>query len=591
MQPLSEIQIMRSLFSLIVLIYLGLVSGCATVGLDATRQLLVQIDDIATGPLATRPAIIELDGKPAVLYANKANHLTFQYGDRIGKMKPVEGASYFQLHVQDQDLHAFYWSHAGEKNLYAASSSNRGETFSPVSVINDSHGVLPPFSVVQGNGGQLGVVYRDERLPNYQTYFNRSTDYGRSWPKPDLRLDPPPPEQRSSDVQESTIVESGAIWFSAWPDNVYSDGLRKYRIVSRFTEDAGVTWTEPKVLYTADHQISSMQVKSQGADIIIAADGLNQGIFALTSSDQGRSWNNAGIVVGSEGGNNSGVALAVDAGRGHIVWVQEENAKKPRIMYAGLDLAKSKWFRMAERMDRKKYDNTRSVSPEILVTKMGVVMASWLDYSDIRPNIYLSASGDGGENWSKPQAMLKQGEASVGWPNLIRWRDTAAVGYEIYPTDQIREGKFMAKELSYDHKERNFVGLARPSQLSDVERKSILEQRVKQLWDARVAGDYEKAYDIFDFAYKSAYPKKFYVNNVGVISYLTYKTDDLSIVGNEANVKMKIKYEVTPTTLPISGTKLTVPPVETETPTKWVWVGNDWYMVYQPSFDPPMLDY
>jgi hypothetical protein len=582
---------MHSLYKVIGLIYLGFLTGCASVGLDPSVQLLAQIDDVATGPLATRPVVIELEGKLASLYANKANQLTFQYGSQRRAIDPSEGANFFQLRVQDQHLHALWWSHAGAKNLYITSSTNRGETFSPVSIINDSTGVLPPFSVTTGSAGQLGVTYHDERLAKFQAYFNRSTDYGRTWPKPDFRLDPPPPEQRSSDVHEPKSVESGPIWFSAWTDNVYVNGQQAYRIVSRLTEDAGLTWTEPKVLYSADHQISSLQVKSQGDNIVIAADDLNRGVFALSSTDQGRNWKSAGIVAGSDGVSNSGVALDVNAGRAHLVWMLDRKGEKTHVMRAGLDTAQATWFGPAERMDEKVWDNTRSLSPEILVTKLGVVMAAWVDYSDIRPNIYLSASGDQGATWSKPKPMLTQGEASAGWPNLIQWGDSAAVAYEIYPTDRIREGKFIVRELSYDHKAKNFTGLARPVELSDAARKSRLEQRVKNLWDARVAGDYETAYDMFDFAYKAAYPKRFYVSSVGVITYLNHKTEDLSIAGNEAHVKMKIKYEVTPTTLPTTGTKLTIPPVEIETPTMWVWVGNDWYMVFKPSYDPAMLEY
>lgn len=584
----------RSLYLVIALIYLGLVTGCSTLGVEPARQILLQVDNITTGPAASRPAVMEFDGKPALLYVNKDDRLLFQYGTRIQMLDetaPVKGGNFFQLHTQDKHLHALWWSHSKEKNIYVASSTDSGETFSPVSIVNDAHGVLPPFSVTRGGAGELGVTYHDERLPKYQAFFNRSTDYGRTWANPDQRLDLPPSEQKSSDVHEPMSVESGAIWFSAWTDNVQIKGQQTYRIVSRLTEDAGVTWTEPKVLYSADHQISALQVRSQGNNIAIAADDLTHGVFALSSTDQGRNWKSAGIAAGSEGVSNSGIALAVDAGRAYLVWMLDRKGEKTHVMRAGVDLAQATWLGAAQRMDTKEYDNTRSLSPEILVDARGVVTAAWVDYRDIRTNIYLSASSDKGLTWSKPQPMLKPGETAAGWPNLIKWKDSAAVAYELYPTDRVREGKFIVRELAYDDKAKIFLGMPRPSQLSDDERKSKLEQRVKQLWDARVAADYDAAYDFFDFAYKAAYPKKYYVNSVGVITYLTYKTEELSLVGNEASVKMKIKYEVTPTSIPSTTHKLTIPPVETDLPTKWVWVGNDWYMVYSPSFDPPLLEY
>jgi hypothetical protein len=114
---------------------------------------------------------------------------------------------------------------------------------------------------------------------------------------------------------------------------------------------------------------------------------------------------------------------------------------------------------------------------------------------------------------------------------------------------------------------------------------------VDALWRARIAGEYDKAYDIFDFSYKAVTPKNHYLNNIGVITYLEYSQGATAINGNEATVDMKFKYEVKSTMVPQTGKPIVVEPTETEAPNKWVWVGSDWYLVYSPSFDPPMLKY
>ncbi len=135
------------------------------------------------------------------------------------------------------------------------------------------------------------------------------------------------------------------------------------------------------------------------------------------------------------------------------------------------------------------------------------------------------------------------------------------------------------------------AGLPGPAQISEAERKARLEQRIKALWESRVAGNYEPSYDMFDFAYKATTPKKYYLDSVGVITYLSFSVNDISIAGNEASVKMKVKYEIKPTLEPSTGKKITIPPVDADVPNTWVWVGNDWYLVYAPSIEPPMLKY
>jgi hypothetical protein len=575
---------------------LALLGGCAVIRPESSTMLLAQVDDIATGASQTRPAVIEYDGKPAMLYSTKDGRVAFQIGekrqllDETARVK--HGGSFFQLHRHAQNLDALWWSHEDGKNLYFTSSTDGGERFTPVGMVNDEHGILTPYSLTWGPQGIVGITYLDERQPNYQVYFNRSTDYGRTWARPDQRLDSPPDEGQASYVHEPQSVATGTAWVSAWTDIVHGTMKPIYCIISRRSEDAGLNWTPPEVLYSSDRQISSLVVRAQGNSIVIAADEYERGIFALTSQDEGRNWRAAGLLAGSSHASNSGIDMALAAGRAHLVWMQDRKDEKTRIMRASLDIAQSKWLDAVQRLDLKAHENTRSLSPVVLATTQGPLIAAWVDYRDIRPNIYLSASYDQGQAWSAPQALLEPGKLSAGWPRLIPWRDQAAIAYEIYPTDRVMDGKFVVRLLPAGNGAKGLPGLPGQSQISEDERKARLEQRVKSLWETRVAGNYEPTYDMFDFAYKAAIPKKNYLDTVGVITFLSFSVDDISIKGNEASVKMKIKYEVKPTMLPIAGGKtITVAPVEVDATNTWVWVDNDWYMVFAPSYEPPQLKY
>ena len=581
---------MASLASVVMLF------GCAGGGSSAKSNLvLAQIDDIATGASQTRPAVLEVDGKPLVLYSNKSGRVVLQNGDQRQLMEETarvkHGGSYFQLNKQGQNLQALWWSHQDGKNIYLASSTDSGQNFASVSMVNDENGVLPPFSLVHADDGVLGAIYHDERFPNYQAYFNRSTDYGRTWARPDQRLDTPPVGGRSSNAHEPQLVQSGKVWLSAWTDTVQIDGKAGYQIVSRRSEDTGKSWTNAEILYTSSHQISSLIVRVQDGQIVLAADELNRGIFALTSSDEGRNWTGPGTLAGTDGVNNSGIDMVVSEGRVHLVWMRDRTEEKTRVMRGSFDLIQNKWLGAAQRLDPKEFEITRSISPVILASSKGQVVAAWTDYRDIRSNIYISTSSDRGQSWESARPLLKPGEVAAGWPKLIPWQGEVAIAYETYPADVAVSGKFHIRHLPAAQSGKGLLGLADSVQIAETARRARLDERVKLLWESRLASNYEPAYDLFDFAYKAATPKKNYLENVGVITYLTYLVDTVAVEGNVATVNMKLKYEVKPTMTPFSSKPITVPVVDVETPTKWVWVANDWYLVYTPSFEPPVLKY
>ncbi len=570
--------------------------GCAASGPEANVAPLVQIPDMQTGAYGTLPSLADFNGELAVLYSTKEGRVALQVGNQPKQLvdataRVQKGGSFFKLWPSEKTLYAGWWSHQNGKNIYLTSSSDGGKTFAPVSMVNDDNDVLPPFTLTRGPQGVLGMTYQDERAPRYQAYFNRSTDNGLSWPRPDQRLDSPPAGGRSSDVHEPQTVESGVSWISAWTDNIQVDGKMEYRIISRRTDDAGITWSQPKVLYSSDHHISSLVIRASDDSLVLAADELNKGIFAFTSTDNGRSWQGTGVLPATSGLSNSGIAMVMAERRAHLIWMEQRSEEKLRISAASLDIEKHAWEGGVKRLDTKPQENTKSLSPVILATAQGALVSAWVDYRDIRPNIYLATSYDKGATWSAPQALLKPGEVSAGWPQLTRVNGKTVIAYELYPTERTADGTFNTRILPVDNGAKAMSNISSYSIPSEAEKAVRLTQRINALWSYRVAGNYGPAYDMFDFSYKAATPKKMYVDNAGTILYLAYAADEIKITGNVADVNMKIRYEVKPMILPATGKPISVPPVDVDSPTKWVWVGDDWYLVYTPSFDPPMLNY
>lgn len=562
-------------------------------------RVLLRVDSLATGSQPSRPAVLrQADGTPALVYATpNQQRIRFQRGTapaiELDTTARVQGGNRFQL-VPGREpgrLYTFWWSHQDGKSVYFTHSDDNGQSFGPVAEVNDDHGVLPPFSLLQGPGNVLGMTYEDERVKKYAAYFNRSADAGRSWARPDQRLDAPPAEGGSSDVHDPYAVELGPDWFVAWTESAREpDGLR-YRIVARRSSDAGLHWSEPQVLYRSKHQISAFALAADGERVVLAADDHSEGVVALLSTDRGQTWRVTPPAPGSQAQTNSGTRVAIGGGRAHLVWsVDRTGGLKPAVYTASLDLAEARWIGEARRLDLKAVEQSLSSEPEIVALPSGVLVASWTDYRDIRPNIYLAASFDAGVNWTPPQPVLAPGRLAAGRARPLAWGEALVLAYEEYPNDLPMQGRFVLRELPLDLRAARFGDFGHPPPPSEEARRARLEARVQALWSARVAGDYEPTYDMFDFAFKAARPKSNYLESVGVITYHGFQTEGVDIQGNEAKVKMKIKYEMKPTMLP-TGREVKVLPVEVEVTNTWVWVGDDWYLKFEPAVGEPLLKY
>lgn len=562
---------------------------------SASGPLLAELDDVTTGSLQTLPAVVIHNEQVAILHATKAGRVALQQGkerklvDETARVK--QGGSYFQLkHLPEDTLQALWWSHSNGKNGYFTTSSDGGRSFSAVAMVNSENQILQPITLAQGKAKEVGVAYHDERAPNYQVYFNRSTDGGRTWAVQDQRLDTPPQNGRSSFVSEPQMVQSDDAWVVAWVDTVAAqDGA--FRIMARRSTDAGLSWSAPRTIFSAPRHISALTVRAQGQHVVVVADALEDGMVALVSNDQGAQWSAPIPLAGTEKATNSGVDAAIHSNQMHIVWMQDVKDTKTRILTATLNLTTSQWVGAAKRLDTKAVENTRSQTPVVTTTRDGVAVAAWVDFRDIRSNIYLSASFDRGNSWSQPQPLRRPGMLAMGWPQLIATTEGVAIAYETYPTDRANEGRFVVQAVPLGDQSKALMALARPEDLTESQRRSRLEQRVKSLWEARIQGDYATAYEYFDFAYKAVTPKKHYVDNSGVITYHTASIDTVAIKGNEAAVNMKVRYEMKPVMIPGTPKPVSVPPIDVETPNTWVWVGDDWYLMFQPSYDPPVLKY
>ena len=140
----------RLLLTVVSMLSIATVVGCASAPSDGNSLVLAQIDDIATGTFQTRPVVKEVNGQPVILYSTKGDRVVLRTGAQLLQLDETarvkQGGGYFQLNKQGQNLQALWWSHQDGKNIYQTASTDVGKNFAHVRMVIDEHDLLPPFS-------------------------------------------------------------------------------------------------------------------------------------------------------------------------------------------------------------------------------------------------------------------------------------------------------------------------------------------------------------------------------------------------------------------------------------------------------------
>jgi len=547
-----------------------------------------------TGHFGDVPAFAEINGQMAVLFINQQDRVEFLFNGTslfLDEDMGIKGGSHPQLHHQGNRVYAMWWTHEEQKNLYFKVSENGGKSFSKVQEVSQKHQLLPPFSLVMGKDKTLGIAYHDERMPTFQVYFSRSTDDGKTWEHPDTRIDRTPEGKISSFAFDPKMIKTEQAWVVAWLDKIWLDDKTwAYRALTARSLDEGKTWSEPQEIHRNTAALAGLDLSADGANVAMVFEASNKGVQALISADNGQQWSDIGAAPQSGGDEfrNEQLHIVVHEGMAHAIWTASTKAP-PRVMVGTISFNEKKWRNDPIRLDDKKHDLTTAFDPNIKITNEGALVASWIDKRDIRPGIYLSTSFDQGQTWTKPQSVSAPGAENLNSPRLWTMPSGLWLSYTQYLDDNPATQVNIIQKMQLEPG-KGITNLAKPSaEMSDSVREELLRERVNAFWGHRIAGQWDNTWDYFDFAFKAATPRQSYVQNLGIITYYKANIEKVVMLDNFATVEMKVEYEVKP--FPLFGKTVSAPAKEFEVRNQWVWVNDNWYLIYKSPVGESLLKY
>lgn len=234
-------------------------------------------------------------------------------------------------------------------NIYSISSNDFGRTFSKIENLSAGykHSIYPVLLTDEKNA--YAFIYCKKGDKRYMV-FRKTTDSGRSWSRP--------VEIKEIGVVSVLIkpVKVGnrlhVFWFNTYNEVPVMEGA--------YSDDGGNTWKTMTFEDTRGLDAGILKVASDSKEHIHLAlyglweKGQKRKVYVLRSEDNGETW-------------------------GKLIPVRHYP-----------------------------FENTNAQNPDIYATDDGEVIVVWVDYRNIRSNLYMQYSNDHGKSWQEKDIPLEE---------------------------------------------------------------------------------------------------------------------------------------------------------------------------------------
>ncbi len=302
----------------------------------------------------------------------------------------------------------------GDKSLLFRASYDGGRTFSPPAALNNK-GAAAMEPVFASNGtGALYAAWNDERDGKFDIYLNVSRDGGRTWLAEEMRLDTDAPGS----------VQSGDMALQAEGDRAWAIWVDGRKLLLRSSPDQGRTWEEPRVLAQGGMIYAPRFLRLRERLLILWCDQgperFQYRAKGLASDDGGhtwhplsdpgvRSWMQFEIEAATDGGSRLYLAMA---SRG-----PQQRKGVDNIYFTASADGGNAWSEPVRLQTNTPY-HTFAILPRLAADKEGGVAVVWVDYRNIRANVYANVSRNGGKDWLAEERLLSTLSSNANLPAL-----------------------------------------------------------------------------------------------------------------------------------------------------------------------------
>jgi len=299
-------------------------------------------------------------------------------------------------------VHVVWWDWPYGLGIHYNRSTDNGGTWETDTIPTNT--VVSGFPSIAVSGGNVHLVWQDERDGNDEIYYNRSFDNGISW-ETDMRL--------TNNIAAScypSIAVCGSNLHVVWYDG--RDG--NYEIYYKRSTDNGANWSEDIRLTNNSGYSYCPSIAVSGSNVHVIwydnRDG-NYEIYYKRSTDNGANWSeDIRFTVDTAGSWNP--SIAVCGLNVHVVWRDDRDGIRGEIYYKNsLDNGIS-WS-----LDTRLTNNpTESQYPSMSVSGSNVHLV-WCNYYDGNYEIQYKHSFDNGTIWSA-DTMLTNDTAWAWCPSV-----------------------------------------------------------------------------------------------------------------------------------------------------------------------------
>lgn len=359
--------------------------------------------------------------KPAHIKSNDKGDIWIAYHETDGKIiikNVLDGTKHIiseqtgdiagglSIDVQGDNIFVVWREkHGDKKKLFLRASYDSGKSFAEPLLLDDNQTeALTRIKISSNSKGDVYIMWYGERPvegERYHIYCAVSNDFGRTFSRPqNLTLG------YGRSIYPTLLVhDSGAYMFS------YSRKQDKIYMIFRKTLDGGKTWSEPleiKEIGIVTLFIEPIKIKDRIHVFWFNSYNGEPIVEGAYSDDDGKTWTtyfledtksfDLGLlrIAGDLDGN---VYIALSG-----KWSDEQKSK---VYFIRSNDNGSSWQKM-QSIRHYPFENTKAVNPDIVASDKGVVVIAWVDYRNIRSNIYMQYSKDAGRTWQNKDTPLEE---------------------------------------------------------------------------------------------------------------------------------------------------------------------------------------